>query len=150
MFNHIVAKVPLIAATWEDAIRQLGGALQEAGYVKETFIPAVVAREIEFPTGLEAPSIGVAIPHTDACHVSDSAIAIGLLKKPIPFGKMGGCAQETVDVSVVILMAVDHPEQQVPAILRLLGILQDQKAIQRVASSPTGDRLEEVISLYLR
>ena len=53
----------------EDAIRQVGQRFFDAGFVKDTYIDAVLAREVTYPTGLQLAEIGVAMPHTDPQHV---------------------------------------------------------------------------------
>jgi PTS system galactitol-specific IIA component len=43
--------MPLQADTKEEALTQLGTLLLNNGYVKESFIPAILAREAEYATG---------------------------------------------------------------------------------------------------
>ncbi len=56
----------------EDAIRQLGKVMFDKGYVKDTYVDAVITREKSFPTGLPTEEVKVAIPHTDTTHVNSS------------------------------------------------------------------------------
>ena len=46
-----------------DAIHRLGEVLKQSGYINDKYIDAVLAREVEFPTGLQLAQQGIAIPH---------------------------------------------------------------------------------------
>ena len=51
-----------------EVIEQLGRFLLKKGYIKESFINAVIEREKVFPTGIKSNTLNVAIPHADrAC-----------------------------------------------------------------------------------
>lgn len=104
----------------EAVFTELAGLLQENGFVKESFLEAIIEREKVFPTGLMTESANVAIPHTDAEHVRKPGIAIGILDSPVEFGLMGSPG-ETVQVKVIFMLAITEPEMQV----RLLGNLTD-------------------------
>ena len=51
----------------EEAIGKMAKELYKKGYVKESYINAILDREKVFPTGLPTEEVGVAIPHTDSC-----------------------------------------------------------------------------------
>lgn len=57
----------------------------EKGYVKSTYIDAVLEREKTLPTGLDIGEMCVAIPHTDSKHVNESNVALAVLKNPVEF-----------------------------------------------------------------
>ena len=73
----------------KEVIKQMASALEEEGYVKDTFADAIVKRESVYPTGLPVGQINVAIPHTDPEHVNNAAICLGILDKPVTFNVMG-------------------------------------------------------------
>src|SRR5512132_875649 len=98
---------PLAARDACDAITQLGARMRAAGYVKDSFIPAVIAREQTYATGLPTEGIQVAIPHTDVEHVLRDAIAVGVLAAPVEFGEMGSPGS-TVNVRLVCLLAASR------------------------------------------
>lgn len=60
----------------------------EKGYVKSTYIDAVLEREKTLPTGLDIGEMCVAIPHTDSKHVNESNVALAVLKNPVEFRNM--------------------------------------------------------------
>ena len=49
-----------------DFFTKLGEKLKEGGYVKDSWLDAILEREKNYPTGLECTSISVALPHVDA------------------------------------------------------------------------------------
>lgn len=103
------------------ALRLLGELAVARGYAHPSYVDAVLAREVEFPTGLPLP-VPVAIPHADARHVARPALAALVPPAPLRFGEMGG-AQRTVDVELVLMLLVDDPAHQVGLLGRLIGVL---------------------------
>src|SRR5271169_503169 len=71
------------AASSTDIIQQLGALLYNNGFVKETYVQAVIDREQIYPTGLQTSELGFAIPHTNTEHVSRPAVAIATLEQPV-------------------------------------------------------------------
>jgi PTS system galactitol-specific IIA component len=124
--------IPNLRATSDkEAITILGTLLQEHGYVRDTFVPAILDREQTFATGLPTPEIQVAIPHADPEHVSRQAIAIGVLKEPVAFGEMGD-PDSTVDVRIICMLAVSQSELLVSLLRNLVGMLQDPELLRRI------------------
>lgn len=114
-----------------EAITQLAELLRRDGVVKASFVKAVLEREKAFPTGLPTEGIKVALPHTDAEHVNQSAIAVGTLEKAVPFRVMGS-PEEVVDVRVIFLLALADAEMQAPALAQLVEIVQRESLLQRL------------------
>jgi PTS system galactitol-specific IIA component len=85
MLNSELVKVGLEAADREAAICFLAALLERGGYVNKSYQAAVLERERTFLTGLPTGEINVAIPHADAVHVLQSAIAVGVLAKQSSF-----------------------------------------------------------------
>lgn len=94
----------------DDVMDILGGKLIETGYCKADYVEALKKREKEFPTGIDAGNIGIAIPHTSVEHVNKGKIAIARLHKHVPFQQMGN-DDERVEVKLVFMLAVDDPTQ---------------------------------------
>lgn len=120
---------PLKAETKESAITQLADLLYKNGYVRDTFIEAILARESEFPTGLPIPEMGVAIPHTDSKHVIKPAIAVGKLETPIDFCNMGGDSGEIVSVGLILMLAIPNKDDVMDMLQKLMGIIRDREFI---------------------
>ena len=67
------------AANAEEAIRKVGQRFYDEGFVKDTYIDAVVAREKNYATGLQLADIAVAMPHTDPQHVNRPGVCIAIM-----------------------------------------------------------------------
>lgn len=132
------------ADSCQDVFRKLGGALMEKGYVKETYVDALTAREKEFPTGLDIGGIGVAIPHTDASHVNKAGVAIAVLKKPVTFIHMATDDQE-VAVSLIFMLAVVDPNAHLEELQKILGIIQDTGVLDKLLKAKNAEKLIEII-----
>ena len=90
--------------------------------------------------------IGVAIPHTDAEHVNNGAMAIGVLKEPVSFCEMGNL-ESTVDVSIISMLAISNPDFLIPTLMQLAKTFQDEEFLLNLKSATTKD---EVLDLYKR
>ena len=123
-----------------DAISQLGTLLYEKGFVKESFVPAVIKREQELATGLPTAEVGVAIPHTDVEHVLQPAIGVGILEAPVEFGEMGNPGG-TVLVEVVCLLAIAKSEDVVKVLQSLVGIFQTPHLLKEIARAGDVSRI---------
>ena len=116
----------------EEAIKFLANKLYSKGFVKSEFEEKVLEREVVFPTGL--PIEGkhkVAIPHTDSEYVNENTLAIATLKEPVDFYCMAD-NNVTVKVSLIIMMAIKDKEQQVPTLMELIQLVQDEKLINTI------------------
>jgi PTS system galactitol-specific IIA component len=139
-------KFNITAKDSKDVVTQLGDLLLVAGYVKETFSEAALAREQELPTGLPLMgSYNAAIPHTDVEHVHKSALALATLAEPVTFQNMIA-PDEPVPVQLVILMALDKPKAQVEMLQEIAEILQDADLIDRLMNAKSYNDVCEILS----
>jgi len=119
-----------------EAIDKLARHLYAKGIVKESYVPAVKQREIDFCTGLAFKTMGVALPHTDSFHVNQQAVAIGVLKHPVPFHAMG-TPEETVDVSMMFMLAIQKPDAEIAFLGKMIEILQEDGCLEMIRNAPT-------------
>lgn len=131
-----------------EVIEVLGRQLLESGFVKETYIDAVLKREETLPTGLRTGSINVAIPHTDVTHVNKSSIAISTLEKPVKFSLMEDPTQE-VEVDLVFLLAVKEPDKQTSLLRSLMSIFQKKELLDQIKSAKSNDKLHDILKSSL-
>jgi len=107
-----------------DVIRRIGGKLLSAGYVRDTFIEAVLERENTIPTGLPlSGKHNAAIPHTDVEHVIRPGIGMATLLRPVVFKNMVS-PEETVDVQLVFVLALEQPKSQIEMLQEVAQVLQ--------------------------
>ncbi len=146
-FYEDLILTPMSAESAVDAIMQLGALLQKGGFVKESFVPAVIKREQEFATGLPTAEVGVAIPHTDVEHVLKQAIAIGVLKNPVEFGEMGNPGS-TVPVQIVCLLAVAKSEILVKILQSLVEVFQTPGVLKQIVQAKNALEIVKILQQY--
>lgn len=129
---------------WKDVMTKVGGTLIHEDYAKESYIEALIAREKEFPTGLDVDGIGVAIPHTDVTHVKKPGIAIAVLKNPVDFIQMGS-DDDIVKVQLIFMLAVVDPSAHLERLQRILGIIQDTDILKKLLSVKDKNQIIEII-----
>jgi PTS system galactitol-specific IIA component len=147
----IKPELVIVGLSTEDSqgvIKALGSLLFEHGYVKETFVQAVIEREKVFATGLPTPEIQVAIPHADVEHVRNSAIAVGLLKSPVAFGEMGN-PDGTVDVQIACCLAVKESDSLVSLLQNLVGIFQDTEFLKELLAAKSAEEVAALMNQRL-
>lgn len=132
--NENLIITPLEASSSEGAIRVLGTRLFESGYVRDTYVDAVLEREKVFATGLPTPEIQVAIPHTDIEHVIHPAIAVGVLQDTVEFVEMGN-PDGVVNVRIVCMLAVNQSDSLVSLLQNLVGIFQDPVVLHQIVDA---------------
>lgn len=139
----------LQAPDWQTAIRMLGERLQAAGYVHETYVPAVLDREAIFPTGLPLGTIDVAIPHTDVAHVVTPGIAVATLASPVTWQQMGS-PEESVSARIVFLLAMKDPQAQVNLLANLVDIFQKEEVLRQLTETTDVATIERMMIDELR
>ncbi len=124
----------LAAENSKDAIEIMASELYKKGLVKKEYIDEILAREEIYPTGLYTGEINVAIPHCDYQFVNKKSIAVGILEKPIKFKKMDE-PSEDVDISIIIMLAIDEPDNHISYLTKVFGLVQNQELLNRLYSS---------------
>lgn len=138
----------LQAATAQEALSKLANNAFENGIVKASFRQALLDREVEFPTGLQGSSIGVAIPHTDAEHVNEQAVSVGILEHPVEFIHMG-TDDQMVSVDIIIMLAIKKPESQLEVLQNLIGLIQHEDVLKQMKNSQSARIVVELLEKEL-
>jgi PTS system galactitol-specific IIA component len=141
--------LPMRAETAREAIVQLGERLKATGSVKESWTEAALEREETFATGLPTPEVGVAIPHTDAEHVLERAIAVGVLPEPVDFGEMG-TPEDTVPVRIVCALAVAESDRLVTLLQRLVELFQTPGLLKRIVEAESRAEVVDIFDRHLQ
>ncbi|NLV77146.1 MAG: PTS sugar transporter subunit IIA [Tissierellia bacterium] len=140
----------LRAESKDEVLRKLGSLMINKGYAKEGYIEALIEREKEFPTGLVSiDEIGIAIPHTDAHYVNNSAIAVGLLENIVPFGLMGGMDNDLVNVEIVFLLAINNPCEQLNLLQNLIGMFQKRNTLKKIKEAENKGQIVSILNKEL-
>lgn len=138
-------KIDMQAETGETVIRSLGEAMQAKGYVRKTYIEAVLQRESRLPTGLELGDFGVAIPHTDPEHVDEAAVGIAVLQKPVKFRCMIDPEKE-ISVRLVFLLAIKDPARQVVLLQSMMSVFQDTALLHRLELAKSRQEVADALN----
>jgi len=138
IFTDVVAKTP------KDIFAQLGQAVVDEGYAKDTYVEALSTREDEFPTGLNIDGFGIAIPHTAVEHVNKSGIFIDVLRDPVTFIEMGS-DDDPVDVKLVFMLAVVDPKQHIEDLKRILAIVTDKGVLTKLVEATNKEEIINII-----
>lgn len=134
------------AANANEVIGLLADHLEKTRTVRDSYGPAVLAREAIMPTGLPLnDSIAVAVPHTDPEHVLDSGIAVAILKRPVSFGSMDD-PDKTLPVRIVFALALRSKDEQLEMLLAVGKLLQDAERLQKLAAANTVDEARALLA----
>ena len=112
------------------ALTCLADSLQAAGQVNDQFKAALLARERQFPTGLQTKTLGVALPHAAPEFVEHEQLGLLRLKRPVIFHQMGDNAE--VAVQLVFILALKEPQQQLAMLQALMQLFQNEAAVQKL------------------
>ncbi|MDQ0205116.1 PTS sugar transporter subunit IIA [Pectinatus haikarae] len=142
-FDTAVNQIKLEVKNSDEALKKISSLLYSFGYVKDTYSDAIIAREKLFPTGLPFEKCGVALPHTDCCHVNKPMIAICTLKTPVTFQNMGDASQP-VSVKIIFMLAMKKSENQLQLLSELMENLQDNMLMENLLQT---DSAKEITAL---
>ena len=121
----------------EEVIKILADKLQDKGYVKDGYYESVLKREKDFPTGLPTV-IPVALCHTEAQYVNQSAMAVGTLAQPVEFHEMG-TPERQIQVEIIFLLALKNSKDQTAYLKKMITVFKSQETLEAIrdAKDPT-------------
>lgn len=142
--SHIITGIN--ASSEAEAIAPLSQRLIDAGLVNPDFLTHVLAREVNFPTGLPTEPVGVAIPHTDPQHVRTSTLAVGVLTNPVNFGVMASSDDEVTPITVIFLLAIAPGTHHMNVLGSLIRLFRNGSFLEQVSSSSPDDIHSTIIN----
>lgn len=128
----------------EDLLEMAGEVFVQSGAAKKGYPQALIAREKDFPTGLDVGVFGIAIPHTESSWVVRNTLGILVLREPVEFIKMG-TEKETIPVKLIFILGVKPGSDHIKRLKRIMSILQDQKLLERIAAAENKKEIIERI-----
>lgn len=140
--------INLEAETYQEVIQRLGAILFQNGFVKDSYVQAVLDREEIFPTGLQVKGAGIAIPHTDSEHVNTSTLGVATLSKAVEFHAMAE-PEKIIPVSIVMMLAVADKNKVVPVLTKIINILQNETAISALKNATSKTEIRAVITEHI-
>jgi galactitol PTS system EIIA component len=126
-----------------EAIKILADKLKAEGYVRDGYYENVMKREEVFPTGLPSV-IPIALCHTEAQYVKQSALAVGTLKKPIEFCEMG-TPDNFVKVEMIFLLALNDPKEQIPWLQKMMATFKSKEDLEKIKNASDPKSLAEYL-----
>lgn len=145
LLDRKVMMLNIEAKTREEALTILASKIVSEGYAKDSYIQAILDREVEFSTGLPGFGRGVAIPHADPHHVNQSVIAVGVLKQPVQFCMMGN-HDELIDVEVMFMLALKESHSHMSVLQNLMDLIQNEALLAQIKEAPTEEALYQLMS----
>ncbi|EGG27917.1 phosphoenolpyruvate-dependent sugar phosphotransferase system, EIIA 2 [Cutibacterium modestum 30N] len=121
----IVANVT--ATNQNDLFAQVNDCLTADNMVEPTFLSAVTAREMRFPTGLDFGYVSIAIPHVDPEHVISPGVLVCRNSTSTTFRAMDG-PERGLDVQLSIWPLVTDPSNQVDMLGAVITLIQDESS----------------------
>ncbi len=134
--------------TSDELFSMLGEDLADKGYINPTWLEAIKEREDKYPTGLGFDTVGIAIPHTDPVHIKTPYIAFIKLEKPVVFEFMAG-AGDPVEAEFVVNLGIQHQEDQVGLLQKLMGIFANDEYVQELKATTDTQELYTLLNRYL-
>lgn len=118
-------------ASKEEMFSDIGSVLVDKGFVKESYIQALIEREKKYPTGLPITPFAVAIPHTDPQHTIKKSISIVRLNEKLDFYEMGTDDRQ-LQVKFAFILTLNE-STQVPVLKDLMSLFTDEVFMNKLA-----------------
>lgn len=129
-----------------EVIKELGGRVLKKGLISAEFIDSVLAREVEFPTGLEM-AIPIAIPHIgENCYKSFLSLAV--LKSNVLFKSMDGSGKQ-LPVKLVFLFGITNPEDQVVILKKFIFAFRNKVNAEKILQEKNPDKVINLLNSIL-
>lgn len=132
------------AASSEEVLKLASEHLLAEGKVKPEYEEHILAREAEYPTGLDLGGTNVAIPHTDWQYANTTQLLVVTLAHPVTWHNMED-SDETLQVSAAVLSVFDKAEHQLEALQQIMGVLQHQDQVKKLVGAKDP---QEVVALF--
>ncbi|OIV45912.1 PTS glucose transporter subunit IIA [Sodalis sp. TME1] len=116
----------------EQLLTLLADSLLADGLVKDSFLGGVLAREREYPTGIDMETHAIAIPHTEYEHVNKTGFAVAINRAGVAFQRTDD-PEQLVKPAIVVLMAIDPTCEKVAIIQSLFALLADVDAVNKIS-----------------
>ncbi|WP_072525479.1 PTS sugar transporter subunit IIA [Clostridium sp. Marseille-P3244] len=130
----------------EEVISTLGKLAMEQGLVNEDYLPAILEREKNYPTGLDLP-VNIAIPHIDT-GVNRSFVSIATLEEPVTFYNMD-CSGSEVKARIVFVFGIMDPKDQLAILRKFAGSFADKGKIQPLLDAQDPEELIRLLNELL-
>lgn len=125
-------------------LAELGGRLMAGGFVKDSFVEAIIRRENLYPTGLPTESLKIAVPHTDVDHVEKPCICIAKLAEPVAFKVMGDNHTD-IAIDMVFMLALNDPKAHLDVLQKVIQLFSDKAVLAALKEARTARQIYAVV-----
>jgi len=149
LLHEDLVLMDVTTGSMEELMEQICDYARDKGYVKDSYLAAVLERESSYPTGLPTEVMKVALPHTtDQSHVLKSGIFIAKLPKPVTFKEMGEGIND-VPVEMVFMLSVNGAKEQLTVLQNIVGMFTKPEALTALKNSNTAADIIAAIKTHL-
>ncbi len=137
-----ILTMELDVASKEDLFKVLSKQLSEQKLVKESFLPAIIKREEEYPTAInlniseefqKAGIEDIAIPHTEGKHCNITAVVYVRNQKKISFNEMINPEKDLKVRHFFLILNDDNEEEKHVEVLgKIMGVSTNIDLIKKV------------------
>jgi PTS system galactitol-specific IIA component len=129
MVKPELVNLQLDISTPSQLFKNVAQDLQDKGFVKTSYLDALLKREQTYPTGLATEFMNVAIPHADPEHVNQPFIYIARNRKTVTFLQMGD--NQELDVQNFLFLGIKNPKEQTGLLARIMELLGTDSFIKK-------------------
>lgn len=128
----------------KDYFEKVAKKLQSLGYVRDTFLNAILLREEKFPTALPLEPYIVAIPHVEPEHVIKPFIAASRLKNPIEWREMAA-NENVLNTKFVFMLGFLQYTDHVNLLQVLIENFQKNELMDKLINAKDQDEFIEIL-----
>lgn len=122
----------------------MGKRFEELGYVNETYVESIKAREAKYPTALPVEPYPIAIPHTEAEAIVRPFIAPVRLKNTIAWGDMSD-PDNKLDVKLAFMLGFYEPGAHIELLQILMHNFQRPEWVERLYAATDEDEFYDAV-----
>lgn len=130
----------LRAESRDDALSSMAEYLVHRGNCKPSFVRGILDREAVHPSGLPMAGPKIAIPHTDAEHVSESVILFARLAAPVEFRAMGN-PDERLQVRMISMFALKEKKRIGDMLETLITAYQQEVTLNAILNAENSNEI---------
>lgn len=147
LFDPKLVKLAVEASSVEEAFLIATNQLAQLGYVTDSYLTGLTAREKEFPTGLITKYLNIALPHSECGYVEKPFVFIMQLEKPIDFYQMGD--NQKMAVEHLFFLGIKEPKEQVGLLQAFMNLFMDKNFVEAYKKQETPQQIYELMTTHI-
>lgn len=131
-----------------ELFEKVNSSLLEKGLVQESYLDAVIAREVDHPTAMQLANMVVAIPHVDVEHVNEERLVIATSKSGIEF-KSAEDFDENIDANVIFFLLLKNKDDHLQFLVKLMGLFRQTEVMNKLLNAATPEDVINTLNKHL-